>query len=261
MIYAAWLFGFGLCFVAAERLRPRHPIPLLRRGIWNDLFYIIFNSEYLGVIIGVTSAWLFTQLGHWYDLDPLRRQLLLGVMSDKPFWIQFAVLLPLFDFLQWLVHNLLHRVPWLWQFHKVHHSIVELDWIGNWRFHWFEGLTYRTLLYVPMGFFGFSGEVMFWNGIIGTFVGFFAHANLGVNVGWVKYIVNSPEMHQWHHAHPESGPPDRNFGLTLSVWDWLFGTAWLPEKDPERLGFTGIESYPTSLWRQMLAPLGMKKSA
>ncbi len=254
MIYSAWLFGFSLFFLAAERLRPRHRVPLLRRGIWNDLFYLIFNSEYLGVLIGVASIRLIAMVDAAVDLEPLRRTVALGVMSGKPFWTQFLVLLVAYDFLQWLIHNLLHRVPWLWAFHKIHHSIEQLDWIGNWRFHWFEGVFYRALLYAPMAFFGFRGEVMFWNGVVGTFVGFFAHANLGVNVGWLRYIVNSPQMHQWHHAHPDSGPPDRNFGLTLSVWDWLFGTAWLPESDPGRLGFTGIETYPKSLWRQLLVP-------
>ncbi len=253
MIYSAWLFGFSILFLVLERLRPRHRIALLRRGIFNDLFYLVFNSQYLGVLFGVATARLIATLDGAFDLSALKRTVALGVMSEKPFWLQFAVLLVVYDLLQWSIHNVLHRVPRLWEFHKVHHSIEELDWIGNWRFHWFEGVFYQALLYAPMAFFGFAPRAMFWNGVVGTFVGFFAHANLGINIGWLRYIVNSPEMHQWHHTHPDAGPENRNFGLTLAVWDWLFGTAWLPDHDPERLGFTGVETWPRSLWRQALA--------
>jgi len=58
--------------------------------------------------------------------------------AGQPFWVQFPVLVLVMDFSRYLIHNLLHRVPWLWEFHKVHHSIEELDWIGNWRFHWWK---------------------------------------------------------------------------------------------------------------------------
>ena len=74
-------------------------------------------------------------------------------------------------------------------------------------------------------------------------------------VGWLKYIVNSPEMHLWHHNHPDCGPVNRNFALTLSVWDWLFGTAYLPGHAPERLGFDGIETYPAHLPGQWWEPV------
>ena len=49
------------------------------------------------------------------------------------------------DFIQWGIHRLLHRVPFLWGFHKVHHSIIEMDWNGSMRFHWLEIVGYRSL--------------------------------------------------------------------------------------------------------------------
>jgi len=55
-------------------------------------------------------------------------------------------------------------------------------------------------------------------------------------LGPLKYILNSPEMHAWHHVHPDHGPQDRNFGITFVAWDWLFGTAFLPAEAPQRLG-------------------------
>ena len=60
--------------------------------------------------------------------------------------MQFIAFFLLKDFLEWCIHNLLHRVPWLWEFHKLHHTIEELDWIGNFRFHWMEVVIYEVKL-------------------------------------------------------------------------------------------------------------------
>jgi sterol desaturase/sphingolipid hydroxylase (fatty acid hydroxylase superfamily) len=247
MIYAVWLTGLGLLFIAAERVWPRDPNQrLFRRGIWSDLAYIVINSEYLGVLLGLASIQLIPVLG----LEKLQ----IGLLAKAGFWLQFAAFFLIFDFLQWCIHNLLHRVNWLWQFHKVHHSIRELDWIGNWRIHWVEIVVYRSLLYIPAALLGFRGDVMFWAGVFNTLVGHFAHANLNWHIGPLKYVLNSPEMHAWHHNHPDCGPVNRNFALTLSVWDWLFGTAHVPKHDPERLGFEGIERYPEQLPGQLIEP-------
>jgi sterol desaturase/sphingolipid hydroxylase (fatty acid hydroxylase superfamily) len=255
VVYPVWLAGLAALFICLERLWPLRPDqPLLRRGIWSDIGYIIFNSEFLGVLIGNLSILIIARIDRTLDLAHLKSALYMGAMAKAPGWLQFIVLLLVFDFLQWAIHNLLHRVGWLWEFHKVHHSIVDMDWIGDWRFHWVEVVVYRSLLYIPAAFFGFQGAVMFWVGIVNTAIGHFAHANLKVHVGTLKYVINTPEMHIWHHNHPESGPINRNFGITLSLWDWLFGTAYVPPRDPARLGFEGIETYPVQLPGQWLAP-------
>src|SRR5258706_62149 len=195
--YPAWLFGFSLAFLIFERLLPRHPQRLFRRGFFSDLAYLVFNSEYLGMLLGMIAVPVAAHLRvhQWLDI---------GIMRGQPFWVQFPVLVLVMDFSRYLIHNLLHRVPWLWEFHKVHHSIEELDWIGNWRFHWVEVVIYDSLLYVPAAFFGFRPEAMFWFGVVNTLLGHFAHANVNVWIGPLKYIINSPEMHQWHHVHPDA---------------------------------------------------------
>lgn len=262
MIYSVWLFGLGLLFVAMERLWSRRRQALFRRGVASDIAYLIFNSEYLGLLIGPISIRAISAFDRGLNLGHLRQAFHMGVIGGRPGWFQFPVLLVTFDFLQWLINNALHRIPLLWRFHKVHHSVEEMDWVGNWRFHWAEVVFYRSLLYVPAAFFGFSGVVMFWYGVLNTFIGHFAHSNLRCHIGPLKYVFNSPEMHIWHHAHPNSGPIDRNFGITLSIWDWLFGTSYLPAaKDPDRLGFTGIESYPGNILGQWLAPFVRREAS
>lgn len=148
----------------------------------------------------------------------------------------------------------MHRVPVLWEIHKVHHSSTELDWLANWRFHVFEIVVYRSLLYAPLGLLGFSGEALFAYGVWNTVMGHFAHTSIEIPVGRLRYILNSPEMHLWHHVHASAGPINRNFGVTLSVWDWLFGTAYMPGHAPARLGFVGDESYARTWLGQTLEP-------
>lgn len=252
MNYYQWLAALGLLFIALERIWPRIVTQSVFRTGWlSDLAYIVFNSKYLGMLLGyVTVLWLPA-------LDPtLNRRWI----AEWPWWLQFGALLVSADFVKWCIHNMLHRVPLLWEFHKVHHSIVEMDWIGDWRFHWAEILVYNTLLYAPVTLLGARPEVALAVGIVDTAIGHFAHANLRWRIGWLKYVINSPEMHLWHHNHPETGPINRNFGLSLSIWDWIFGTAYVPDHDPARLGFEGVESYPKQLPSQWLAPFAGRRS-
>jgi sterol desaturase/sphingolipid hydroxylase (fatty acid hydroxylase superfamily) len=248
VVYAVWLAGLGLFFWVAERLFPWRRQRLFRKGLLTDLLYIVFNAQYLGMLVGVAAAYLL----RYFNPRPY---VALNMMSEQPYWLQFLLLFFLLDLLKYGIHNLLHRVPFLWRFHMVHHSVVEMDWIGNWRYHWAEQVVYDALLYVPLAVLGFDPVVMFWNGVLATFFGHYAHANVRIGLGPLRYLFNSPQMHIWHHTHPDSGPVNRNFGIALSLWDWLFGTAYMPPEQPERLGFDGIESYPQGFFRQLAAPL------
>ncbi len=248
MNYAVWLFAISLVSLLGERLWPWRRQSILRTGFFSDLAYIVFNSHYLGMLLALAAQQLFRLY------DPTGR-LSLGLMRGVPAWIQFPAVLLIFDLFQWCIHNLLHRVPVLWRFHKVHHSVTEMDWLGDWRFHWGEVVVYRTLLYVPTAVLGFDLAVLFYYGILATVAGHYAHANTRLSIGYARYLFNSPQMHIWHHCHPDSGPVNRNFGITLSVWDWIFGTAYLPQAgQPRKLGFEDIEAYPTALPGQWLEP-------
>jgi sterol desaturase/sphingolipid hydroxylase (fatty acid hydroxylase superfamily) len=247
MVYSLWLFGLAIFFFAVERLKPsRSEQAVLRRGFWQDLAFLIFNSEYLGLLVGLITvhvARIFDPLFGWQ------------LLREQPLWLQLPMLVVALDFAQWVAHNLMHRIPWLWEFHKLHHSTEEMDWLSNWRFHGLETLVYRSVMYVPAALLGFSPEAMFCFGVINTFFGHFAHMNAELPLGPLRYLFNNPVMHRWHHVHAEAGPIDRNFGVVLSVWDWMFGTAYMPgEESPRRLGFAGIENYPRNIWGRLIAP-------
>lgn len=257
--YAFWLVVVSVSVLLLERIRPwRRTQPMLRPQFAQDLFWLVFNGHFAGVLLAAATAPL---LDWWapgfHKVEAIR------LISAQPFWIRFVVFFVLKDLLEWGVHNLLHRVPWLWEFHKVHHSIEQLDWIGNFRFHWLEIVVYRSLTYLPLAVLGAGGNVILAIAVVATLIGHLNHSNLCLSWGPLRYVLNSPRMHVWHHARkwPADRPSGANFAICLSLWDWLFGTAWWPsererpEQQPERLGFVGMESYPRSLFSRFLFPI------
>jgi sterol desaturase/sphingolipid hydroxylase (fatty acid hydroxylase superfamily) len=227
--YPWFLVLCGCAFVAAERLWPRHRTQrLLRRGVALDAALMVFHSE----IGGWAVAMLLARVVPQEIFAPYR----LGWIASMPLWLETLALWIVKDLVQWLVHRLMHKVPWLWRIHALHHSSEELDWLSNWRFHPLETLVYQAALYVPAFLLGFRWEASLACAFLSTGVSHFAHANLGWRLGAVKYVLNTPEFHVWHHAHPDAGPQNRNFGVSFVVWDWMFGTAYCPESAPSRLG-------------------------
>ncbi len=254
--YYFWLAAISLFAFALERLRPwRRQQKVLRKGIWQDLFWLVFNGHYVGVMVAIVSGKLLALLnGFLYSRGwPVPESL--ALMQDTPLWLQFVVFLVVKDFIEWNIHRMLHIVPWLWEFHKLHHSIEELDWIGNMRFHWMEVVVYKSISYFPLAVLGVNTHVIFLIAIVNTLIGHLNHANVPISWGPLRYLLNSPKMHVWHHDVLLRGKGGQNFGITLSVWDWLFGTAYMPEEgQPERLGFEGMERYPRSLLARLFYP-------
>jgi sterol desaturase/sphingolipid hydroxylase (fatty acid hydroxylase superfamily) len=255
MSYLHWLIGTSVAFILLERLLPwRKDQRLLRAGFWRDAGFVALNGHFFslatGGLMGALSVAATQALG--------RAGLKLpgSPIGDWPFAAQFVTFLVLADFLQWCIHNLLHRVPWLWTFHKVHHSITTMDWLGNWRFHWVEVLVYKAVQWLPLAWLNASGEAVFAVAVVTTVWGDFNHANLDAGLGRLGYVLNSPRMHLWHHDLSSEGGVAKNFGIVFSLWDHLFGTAYWPrERCPERLGYPGVEEMPGGLFGQLSWPL------
>ncbi|MEL6823040.1 MAG: sterol desaturase family protein, partial [Calditrichota bacterium] len=151
--------------------------------------------------------------------------------------------------------RLLHRVPFLWEFHKVHHSVAEMGFAAHLRYHWMENIVYRSLEYLPLAMIGFGIDDFFMVHIFTLAVGHFNHSNINIQLGPLKYIFNNPQMHIWHHARelPEERKYGVNFGLTLSIWDYLFGKAYIPHNGRDiPLGFEDLEEFPDTFIGQNL---------
>ena len=258
MNYLAWLLGISAALVLLERLRPARPAQgPLRPQLANDAFYLIFNGHlyaaFFGGVVGTVALWTRSLLG---ELSLLPAD---GLLEGTHVALQFGVYLVASDLLQWCVHRLLHAVPLLWQFHKVHHSVQRMDWAGNFRFHWMELVVYRSLLYVPLFWLGGAAMPLFAAAVFSTAWGHFNHANIDVGLGPLGYVFNSPRMHMWHHDASDEGGVFKNFGIVFSLWDFLFGTAYWPrDRAPARIGYPNDQEMPADLPRQLLFPLARR---
>lgn len=255
--YGFWLAIVSLGCVVIERIWPwREQAPLWRRPQWlQDVVWFVFNGYLLHYALG----WLFAAING--GLDQAYAALAAGVtpkqvklLATLPLWGQVLVAFVAADFLEWCVHNVLHRVPPLWRIHRVHHSIQQMDWIGNFRFHFGEVIVYQTVKHVPLALLGASGVAMLIAAVVSTLIGHINHANVNVSWGPLRYLLNSPRMHIWHHDKSPANKVGYNFGIALSVWDWIFRTAYLPETSPEAIGFNGEENVPDGLVWRFLAP-------
>jgi len=242
-----------------ERFFPWRPEqPQLRPRLWSDAIHLIFNGLFLGILLaGLASTWILPGIDGWLRDHGLHDAFYRGAAAHWPLAVQVVVALLVIDFLQWCVHNLLHRVPFLWELHKAHHSVVdgEMDWIVSFRFSWLEVVVYKSCLYLPLAFLGFRWEAMMFHAVFGTLIGHLNHANLDLGRGPWRYVLNSPRMHLWHHDYEGGARTTVNFGIIFSMWDWLFGTAKMPSTPPAHLGFAGVESYPRDFFAQEAWPL------
>lgn len=146
------------------------------------------------------------------------------------------------DFLRWFVHFTFHRVPELWEFHKVHHSAEVLNFATAERHHPVEVLITAAVLTTAYGvvngiFIALFGDHVTVSTIAGANIFLFAfniaggvlrHSPFWISFGpRVEHWVISPAMHHIHHSDkPEHF--DRNMGGSLAVWDRLFGTLHIP---------------------------------
>lgn len=259
MDYIQWLIVASITFFVLERLKPARPKQrAFRPQVSNDIGYLIINGKVYALLSAGIVAWFATGANDLLESASLLPER--GWLAERNFWLQILVFLLISDFLQWCVHNLLHRVPFLWSFHKVHHSIHDMDWAGSFRFHWVEIVVYKTLQYVPLLYLGGDPEPLLVVYVFGTFWGHFNHANLDFGIGPLAYIFNSPRMHIWHHDASEEGGIAKNFGIVLSLWDWIFRTAYWPrDRAPERIGYRSDQEMPRALPLQLIFPLIKRK--
>ncbi len=234
---------------------------LFRKDFWLDAFYMFFNFFLFSLVaynaLSNVAVEAFNSFLGWFGIT----NIVAIRVAEAPLWAQFLLMFVVADFIQWLVHIMLHRVHWLWQFHKVHHSVREMGFAAHLRFHWLETIVYKSILYVPLTMIGFGIDDFFVLHAFTVLIGHLNHANVPLTYGPLKYLLNNPAMHIWHHAKkmPASHPYGINFGISLSLWDYIFGTAHIPcdGRDIE-LGFDGVENYPEGFIAQVLEPFKRK---
>lgn len=248
------LLLISLFFWLLEIIIPwRKKQPIIRKDFWLDAFYMFFNFFILSLIGFAAISNLFVELFNDFLALFGVKNLIAIEITALPNWAKLTFAFILKDFVHWNVHRLLHKNPRLWEFHKVHHSVKQMGFAAHLRFHWMERVVYNSIQYIPLAMLGFGIEEYFAAHIIALIIGHFNHANVNINIGWLGYIFNNPRMHIWHHARqlPKQYPNGVNFGLSLSIWDYLFKTAYIPSDGRDiELGFDEDEKFPKEFLAQ-----------
>jgi sterol desaturase/sphingolipid hydroxylase (fatty acid hydroxylase superfamily) len=232
--------------------------PIFRKDFWLDLFYLFFNFFILNLILLVVlsniTEQLFNDFLSTFGLQLVSIQLFSIATLSKP--VALLLFFVISDFIQWNTHRLLHSIPFLWKVHKTHHSVKEMGFAAHFRYNWMEPIVYKTILYIPLMLIGgFTLEEVFIVHFISIAIGHLNHANLGWDYGVLKYIFNNPKMHIWHHSKILPNKIGINFGISLSIWDYLFKTGFIPTDGRDiELGFEDENNFPKEFLKQEIYP-------
>lgn len=268
--------GFSLTSLAAALViavlviawrRARRNRPLRAGTLWRGLFpgwlvrhasmhadiaYFCFNVFVYGVIFG----WAIVSYKFLSGIVVDGLAAALGTVTPTSYDLTARVIITLalflaYEFGYWVDHYIKHRVPALWELHKVHHSANVLTPLTVFRIHPLDGLIFANILAVSLGVtngianYAFGKPITLFsiddtNVILVLFVHIYVH--LQHTHLWIAFtglagrVFLSPAHHQIHHSNNPIHF-DKNLGSCLAIWDWLFGTLYVPKKEPEALTF------------------------
>jgi len=242
------LFFTGVAFVLLEwvcpRVRPEQPP--LRSGWKLDLAYFGVNHLLIGVFLVVS-----THFAHDYFAWAISPSLQAHVVA-LPAIIRFALVILAADAVEYISHRAYHEVPWLWRIHAVHHSPEHMDWLSGSRLHFLEPLATRALVLVPIVLLGFPQDTIFAYLIFISVQSVLIHSNFKMNVGWLRYVIVTPQFHHWHHAS-DAEAIDKNYAAHTPLFDMLGGTWHLP-KDRWPVRYGTVKPIPGGMLGQFVHP-------
>lgn len=192
-----WWKNYFLClllvsafFFVLELASPWRPKqPKFRKDFWLDFFYMFFNFFIFSLVIYNAASSVVVDI--FNSSIVALTSFDLQAYNPMQHWSYWAVLLTGFvlrDFIQWNVHRLLHRSEWLWEYHKVHHSVEQMGFAAHLRYHWMENIVYRVIEYIPLALMGIGLHDYFIIHIFTLIVGHYNHANIRIPE-WIKGLV------------------------------------------------------------------------
>lgn len=238
---AIWLVLLAAVFVPLERLFAVHPKMVRRPAVLADLGFYFLNSLLPSFVLSLPLALLATAV-HAVIPAPVE-----DAISAAPIWARLCVGLVVGELGAYWGHRLTHMVPFLWQFHAVHHNAEHMDWLVNTRSHPVDMVFTRLCTLVPLYVLGLGSSAQVSGStvpalvlVVGAAWGFLVHANVRWRFGLLEHLVASPAFHHWHHV--KDGPVNRNFSSMLPWLDRVFGTFHLPVGQwPDSYGIKPME--------------------
>jgi sterol desaturase/sphingolipid hydroxylase (fatty acid hydroxylase superfamily) len=231
------IFGAGLSFfLALEIIVPYRKSSVSKIGRWaNNLGLTFFNTLLLQIVFAgaIVKTSLYVSSNE------------LGVMNlvAAPGWVEVLLTVAFLDFMLYVWHLLNHEMPFLWRFHRVHHSDVNMDVSTATRFHVGE-LALSAVIKISLVFFlGATLQVVLLFESLLVLCAQFHHSSVRVpdwfeNVFWILFVP--PSMHRIHHSVVIK-ERNSNYGTIFSIWDRVLGTL-ISQVDQRRIRI-GVGAY------------------
>ena len=215
-----------------------------RPYLWTDVAW--YSVAILATAISVfvfRPVLMLLEIGpisSWVDTLPTAAQLLLAVV--------------IFDFLSFVVHRELHRWDRLWEFHKVHHSTLELDGFATTRTHMFENMLRFVPPQAVLFMIGMPVRIVAPTVAVAAIYGVSNHSNIEVEARWIEALFVTPRLHRRHHVPATT---NNNYGGIFTVWDRLFRSLVRVDTAPgEQYGVPGeVHTYPQTFVAAFRRPI------
>ncbi len=245
----------AMLFVPLEKLFGRVEQPLFRTEWREDLFYFLVSAIFVQTLAFLSLAPSMAVMAHTTGWGPFR-----ALVASQPVIVQFIEIMLISDIMQYVFHRAFHQVPWLWEFHAVHHSARTMDWLASSRMHVVEIVLLRGISIIPMYALGFAQAPLYAYIFFVFLIATLVHANVRFKDGWIAAWFVTPRFHHWHHGI-EKEAIDVNFAVHFPWIDRLFGTYYLPGNEwPSGYGIGG-HPVPQGFWKQFLYPFRRREKA
>lgn len=217
------MFFVILSLLEAHFPKLRSQPTLRRQSFGTNMGLFLVNSALLSVL-SIVSLWIVADRFSGYGL--------LNSVSNPV--VKAVVVFLGLDLVLYLWHGACHKFEFLWMFHRVHHSDLQMNVSTAFRTHVLEQLLTSVIKVVYIISLGVDKATVLIVEVGMTLFVMFHHANIsfpGENL--LKRLIIVPYLHRVHHS-VQRHEHDRNYGLVLSIWDRLFGT--LAELEPVAVG-------------------------
>lgn len=165
-----------------------------------------------------------------------------------PTWLEYTIVVVILDCAIYWQHVAAHRIPMLWQIHKVHHADHDLDASSGLRFHPIEIAFSMLVKCTAVVVLGASPDSVMLFEIVLSSCAVFNHSNVALPSRierFLRVFIVTPDMHRIHHSvHIDE--TDSNYGFNIAAWDRLFGTYRPEPKDGHLEMKLGLPEYPES---------------
>ena len=250
-------------FIIAEQRWPVGVAPRLRDYGMNIL--ISLSTAFLSLPLGITAGLWSGKLRHLLPWKPI--SFTFQSIGNFPvvgpgLEILAMIFVPLFihDFWFYWSHRIEHKVPILWEFHKIHHSDERMN-TSTWARDHFLQESWRAFFSVfTLGMIvdlhlAEAGKAALYSTMFLIGLSMFYHSAIRVRVPWLDRILVTPQVHRIHHS-VDAEHYNRNFADALPIFDIVFGTYYRPAREEFPATGLGPDSpAPRSLWSAQFGPL------